>query len=69
MADVTEIFGASAGLVWKELKENGPMTSKDLGKRTKLKAGDVYGAIGWLAREGKIAVDVKSKTHTFALLE
>lgn len=50
-----ELFGANAGLVWSSLSKAGRMSIKELKKETKIKAEkDIYAALGWLAREGKI---------------
>ncbi len=49
-----ETIGANAGLVWNILNEAKEQTYKALKKATKLKDKDLYLALGWLAREGKI---------------
>ena len=50
----TEI-GFNAGLVWNALTESATiLTLKGLKKVTKLKEKELYAALGWLAREGKI---------------
>lgn len=51
-----EVFGANAGKVWQALKSKGPLTAVNISKATNLKANDVFGALGWLGREGKIAI-------------
>lgn len=50
----TETIGYNAGLVWNVLNENGAHSFKALKKATKLKEKELYAALGWLAREGKI---------------
>ncbi len=53
-----ELIGTNAGLVWTALKEGGKMNLKSLKKATKIKAEkDMYAALGWLAREGKLAFE------------
>ena len=53
-----DIIGSWAGLVWTALSGNeGKLTVKGLKKATKLKEKEVYAAIGWLAREGKVNVN------------
>lgn len=52
-----EIIGNWAGLVWVALNEKGKVGVKGLKKATKLKEKEVYAAIGWLAREGKVNVE------------
>ncbi|MCF0181903.1 MAG: winged helix-turn-helix domain-containing protein [Muribaculaceae bacterium] len=50
-----ETIGLWAGAVWNALNDaNGALTVKGLKKATKLKEKEVYAAIGWLAREGKV---------------
>jgi transcription initiation factor IIE alpha subunit len=49
-----EIFGVNAGKVWNVLKTKGPLSSTAIAKETGLKLNDVFGALGWLGREGKI---------------
>ena len=54
MMTTTEI-GFNAGLVWNALNESATiLTLKGLKKVTKLKEKELYAALGWLAREGKI---------------
>lgn len=49
-------IGSYAGLVWQALNEADALGIKQLKKITKLKDKEVFAAIGWLAREGKIDV-------------
>ena len=57
-----EIIGTWAGLVWNGLNEaEGTLSVKGLKKVTKLKEKEVYAAIGWLAREGKVNVSESEK--------
>ena len=52
-----ETIGLWAGATWNALNDaNGTLTVKGLKKATKLKEKEVYAAIGWLAREGKVNV-------------
>lgn len=51
-----EAIGSFAGLVWKALNEADTLGLKQLKKITKLKDKEVFAAIGWLAREGKIDI-------------
>jgi hypothetical protein len=50
-----EKIGSDAGSVWKVLDEQGSKSVKELKKLTKLTDKEVYAAIGWLAREEKLA--------------
>jgi len=65
-----EYFGVNAGKVWKALKDAGkPLTAKEIAAKTGLKITDVFGALGWLGREGKIEVLPSGKKRTFRLTE
>ena len=52
-----EIIGTNAGTVWVALNGADALGVKQLKKITKLKDKEVFAAIGWLAREGKITVN------------
>lgn len=51
-----EFIGTSAGSVWTALNEADALSVKQLKKITKLKEKEIYAALGWLAREGKINI-------------
>ena len=53
----TEVIGTYAGTVWVALNNADALGVKQLKKITKLKDKEVYAALGWLAREGKVAID------------
>lgn len=58
-----EVFGVNAGKVWNALKAKGPLSVAAIAKETGLKQNDVFGALGWLGREGKIEIiEDKGKT-------
>lgn len=53
-----EVIGSNAGLVWNALDKLGKMDIKALKKATKLRTDkELYAAIGWLAKEGKLSFD------------
>lgn len=53
-----EIIGNNAGLVWNALTANNGLNIKALKKATKIsKEKDLYAALGWLGREGKISIE------------
>ena len=54
----TETIGTWAGQVWNALNEADVLSLKQLKKITKLKDKEVHAAIGWLAREGKVEIQV-----------
>lgn len=53
-----EVIGKNAGLIWQALAAADAMGIKQLKKVTKLKDKETFAALGWLAREGKIAINV-----------
>ncbi len=53
-----EKIGTNAGYVWTALNETEALGVKQIKKITKLKDKEVYAALGWLAREGKVNIDV-----------
>lgn len=66
-----EQIGTCAGEVWKALAEENCTSLKTIKKATKLKEKEIYAAIGWLAREGKVTVAVAEddcKDLTIALV-
>ena len=57
-----EKVGNNAGAVWQVLNAaNEAVNGKDLKKATKLTEKDMYAALGWLLREGKINVVEEGK--------
>lgn len=53
-----EEIGTNAGAVWQTLSTADAMGVKQLKKATKLKDKAIFAALGWLAREGKVNIDV-----------
>lgn len=53
----TDTIGSWAGLVWGALNEADVLDNKQIKKITKLKDKELYAALGWLAREGKITFE------------
>ena len=51
----TETIGISAGIVWSALAQAQTVETKQLKKMCKFKTEkELYAALGWLAREGKL---------------
>ena len=63
---ITSKIGENAGKIWAAL-QGGALTQKALKKATKLKDADLNLALGWLAREGKIAFVVEEADTTISL--
>ena len=51
---ITTKIGENAGLIWNAL-QGGALSLKALKKATNLKNDELYLALGWLAREGKVS--------------
>ncbi|MCE5204613.1 MAG: winged helix-turn-helix domain-containing protein [Porphyromonadaceae bacterium] len=63
-----ERIGTNAGKVWTVLDEAGRQNVKEVKKTTKLTDRDLYAAIGWLAREGKISLEEIEKELYISLI-
>ncbi len=48
-------IGETAGEIWKLLRDEGPLSISAIASKTKQPQTIVYMAIGWLAREDKLA--------------
>lgn len=57
-----EEIGTTAGAIWKVLHTHGELTLSQLKKHTKAKTPLFEWAIGWLARENKIALIQQKRT-------
>ena len=55
LRDISTTFGTNAGKLWNILDKEGPLKKEKILKITRLKDKDFYCAVGWLARENKIA--------------
>jgi sugar-specific transcriptional regulator TrmB len=62
------VFGLNAGKVWHTLKSKGQLSAEAISKATKLKANDVFAALGWLGREGKIEIIIDGKGAVYKLI-
>jgi len=61
------IFGINAGIIWESLNLNGPMSVSDLVEATTLLPEEIHGALGWLGRENKIAVEREGTVRFYSL--
>jgi len=62
-----EHIGETAGLVWKILSENGPLSMAKLVKAVGGPRDVVMQALGWLAREDKIQIEEDGRTRKVSL--
>jgi len=63
-----EKIGSDAGAVWQVLDTQGAKSIKELKKATKLNDKEIYAAIGWLAREEKLAFIEEEEADLFISL-
>ena len=63
----TETIGTWAGLIWNALNEVESLGFKQVKKATKLKEKELYAAMGWLAREGKLNIEEKAEENELYL--
>lgn len=63
---VTQI-GETAGIVWRTLDEQGPMSLSKLVRAIGEPRDAVMQAIGWLAREGKIWIEEDRRSRIVSL--
>jgi len=60
-------IGDVAGAIWHYLNENGPRTLTQLAKELDAPRDVIMQAIGWLAREDKIAIEEDARKKTVSL--
>jgi hypothetical protein len=60
-------IGDAAGVVWKTLADNGPMTMAKLVKAVGRPRDLVMQAIGWLAREEKVSIEEERRSRVISL--
>ena len=63
----TTQIGETAGVVWKVLADNGPMSMAKLVKAVDEPRDTVMQAIGWLAREDKLVFEEEGRSRIIAL--
>lgn len=64
---MSDVIGTAAGTLWKYLDKNGESSVTKITKATKLDAKVVQRAIGWLASEDKLNIEVNGRTETISL--
>ncbi len=61
--------GESAGAIWNFLKDRSDATAAELRKALELNDATFWMAVGWLARENKIAFTGQGKEMSISLAE
>lgn len=65
-----ETIGLNAGLVWAALNEAETVDTKQLKKMAKIKTEkELYAALGWLAREGKVSFQPSAEDEKDLLIQ
>jgi Winged helix-turn-helix domain (DUF2582) len=54
-------IGDAAGLIWQQLHDSGPRTLTQLTKDIDAPRDVIMQAVGWLAREDKLAIDEEGR--------
>lgn len=59
-------IGNNAGVLWNIMNRAGsPQSFEELQRKSRLSDAELYAAIGWLARENKIEIEIHDKTNMF----
>ena len=66
MSAITEI-GLAAGKLWQYLEKNGPSSVTKATADTGLGKNEIQRAIGWLAKEDKLEIELKGRIETISL--
>lgn len=64
---MVDTIGEAAGKIWHYLDVNGESSVNKITTETGLSKNDVQRGIGWLAKEGKLVIELKGRTETVAL--
>jgi len=65
--NLLEQIGETAGNVWRALESKGPQSLAALKKQVKAPGDLVLMAVGWLAREEKLALEQKGRVQLLKL--
>ncbi|MEF3074654.1 winged helix-turn-helix domain-containing protein [Methylobacter sp. Wu1] len=60
-------IGEAAGKIWRYLDENGPASVTKVTSETGISKNDIQRAIGWLAKEDKLSIEMKGRAETLSL--
>ncbi|MCK5898299.1 MAG: winged helix-turn-helix domain-containing protein [Methylococcales bacterium] len=62
-----ESIGQVAGKIWDFLNNNAPASPSKIAKEIKVSKNELQRAIGWLAREEKIMIEINGRVETLSL--
>ncbi|KAF3977332.1 MAG: winged helix-turn-helix domain-containing protein [Methylococcales symbiont of Iophon sp. n. MRB-2018] len=64
---MTNTIGFAAGKIWEYLNNNDATSVSKVTKETGLSKNDVQRAIGWLAKEDKLNIEMDGRTELLSL--
>lgn len=64
-----DLIGVWAGQVWEAVSDTDTVSTKQLKKITKLKDKELFAALGWLAREGKVSFQASPEDEKEVLIQ
>ena len=64
---MSELIGDAAGQLWQYLDNNGRQSVAKIAKEANIEMKQLQRAIGWLAKEDKITIELKGRTELIAL--
>jgi len=64
---MVDTIGEAAGAVWQFLSTHGEASVNKVTTETGLGKNDVQRAIGWLAKEDKLNIEMKGRVETLSL--
>lgn len=60
-------IGEAAGVIWRYLNQNGEASVNKIATDTQLGKNEIQRALGWLAKEGKLQIEMKGRVETISL--
>jgi DNA-binding transcriptional regulator GbsR (MarR family) len=65
---MTDFIGNAAGIIWSYLdQQSKPVTLSTLKKETDVSSTVMMMALGWLAREGKIDIEISDESFSYKI--
>jgi predicted RNA-binding protein (virulence factor B family) len=64
---MSKCIGEAAGKLWAFLEKNGPSSPSKIEREGDISKADLQRAIGWLAKEDKILIEVNGRIETLSL--
>ena len=64
---MSDTIGNAAGKIWEYLDKNGATSVSKVTKETELNKNEAQRAIGWLAKEDKLNIEMEGRTELLSL--